>query len=111
MSYNNYTCNRYTFEQFLELQDPHTTFIPIIVNPLHHTNSTSITDWALRRSNTTIHLVEKYTSQYWAIVTAAVGGVGVEGFLEQNNDMLLQDKINELSLVRHNNLYNSLTIH
>lgn len=45
LSYSNYRTNRGTFESFLGFEDPATTFVPIVVNPMHHTNSTSITDW------------------------------------------------------------------
>ena len=43
LSYANYHTNRFTFESFLDLEDPSVTFVPIVVNPMHHTNSTSIT--------------------------------------------------------------------
>ena len=45
LSYANYRTNRGTFESFLGLEDPDMTFVPVVVNPMHHTNSTSITDW------------------------------------------------------------------
>ena len=32
-----------TFESFLEIEDQDILFIPVIVNPLHHTNSTAFT--------------------------------------------------------------------
>ena len=69
LTYNNYRTNRRTFESFLELTDENTKFEPIVVNPMHHTNSTSITDWALRRPGTCLHLLERYTTQYWNILT------------------------------------------
>ena len=43
LSYANYHTNRSTFESFLDLENPAVTFVPIVVNPMHHTNSTSIT--------------------------------------------------------------------
>jgi long-subunit acyl-CoA synthetase (AMP-forming) len=67
LPYRSYRTNRSTFEQFLEIKPAH-RFAVLIVNPLHHTNSTAITDWALRRPNTHIHLMEKYTTDYWKIL-------------------------------------------
>lgn len=68
LSYRNYATNRSTFESFLELTDPSLVFAPLCVNPLHHTNSTSITDWSLRRAGTLLHLVDHYTTEYWNIL-------------------------------------------
>jgi long-subunit acyl-CoA synthetase (AMP-forming) len=45
LSYLNYRTNRDTFESFLGFEDQETTFIPVAVNPMHHTNSTSLSDW------------------------------------------------------------------
>lgn len=33
-----------------------------------HTNSTSITDWTLRRPNAQLHLFQRYTTPYWNIL-------------------------------------------
>ena len=68
LPYRSFRTNRSTFEQFLEIEPAH-NFAVLIVNPLHHTNSTAITDWALRRPNTHIHLMEKYTTDYWKILS------------------------------------------
>jgi len=35
---------------------------------LHHGNSTALSDWGLRRSGATIHLVERYSTLYWKIL-------------------------------------------
>ncbi len=68
LSYRNYATNQATFEQMLEIK--HTDrFATLIVNPLHHTNSTAITDWALRRPGSHIHLIERYTTLYWRILS------------------------------------------
>lgn len=72
LTYGNYACNRSTFEQFLQLQDPAKILVPIAVNPLHHTNSTSITDWAIRRPQSQLHLVDKYSTQYWGALSQIV---------------------------------------
>jgi len=68
LPYRSFRTNRSTFEQFLEIKPEH-RFAVLIVNPLHHTNSTAITDWALRRPNSHIHLLEKYTTHYWKILS------------------------------------------
>jgi long-subunit acyl-CoA synthetase (AMP-forming) len=50
LSYSNYETNRSTFEQFLQVRDdPSIIVSTVVINPLHHTNSTSFTDWMLRR--------------------------------------------------------------
>ena len=33
----------------------------LLVNPLHHANSSSLADWGMRRSGTVIHLLQNYT--------------------------------------------------
>ena len=71
LPYRSYVTNRDTFESFLRIRESD-LFAPLIVNPLHHTNSTAITDWALRRPGTRLHLVERYATLYWAVV-AEVG--------------------------------------
>jgi acyl-CoA synthetase (AMP-forming)/AMP-acid ligase II len=68
LPYRSYVTNRNTFESFLQI-GPDDLFAPVIVNPMHHTNSTAITDWALRRPGTRLHLVERYSTQYWAVIT------------------------------------------
>ena len=66
LTYENYEANRKTFESFLGVSDESDVNLElVIVNPLHHTNSTAFTDWGLRRRNTHVHLFERYTSQYW----------------------------------------------
>ena len=67
LPYRAYQANQKTFEQFLEVS-PNQRFAVLIVNPMHHTNSTAITDWAIRRPGSDIHLIEKYTTHYWKIL-------------------------------------------
>ncbi len=71
LTYRSYRCNRDTFESFLQV-GPGDLFAPLVVNPMHHTNSTSLTDWALRRPDTRLQLVERYSSQYWALLPGIV---------------------------------------
>jgi AMP-binding enzyme len=78
LSYLNYRVNRATFESFLEFEDPSVLFVPVAVNPMHHTNSTSITDWALRRPQTHLHLLDRYSTQYWSIISAITMGISID---------------------------------
>ena len=77
LSYANYAANQATFESFLDFPlerssssspSSSTELALILVNPLHHTNSTSMTDWAIRRPHSSIHLLERYTSLYWSVL-------------------------------------------
>ena len=67
LPYRAYQTNQKTFEQFLEVS-PIQRFAVLIVNPMHHTNSTAITDWAIRRPGSDIHLIDKYTTNYWFLL-------------------------------------------
>ncbi|MEW6665143.1 MAG: class I adenylate-forming enzyme family protein [Thermodesulfobacteriota bacterium] len=71
LPYRAYRVNRLTFESFLEIR-PHDRFSVLIVNPFHHSNSSAITDWAMRRPGTHIHLIERYSTDYWGILCEAV---------------------------------------
>lgn len=59
-----YTCNAATFDGFLA-DDAPSKVVAIVVNPLHHTNSSAISDWASRRPGSQIHLFDRYGSHYW----------------------------------------------
>ncbi len=73
LPYRSYATNRDTFESFLQIGDDD-CFASLVVNPLHHTNSTAITDWAMRRPRTRLHLVERYSTQFWSILAEVAGG-------------------------------------
>ena len=70
LPYRSYVTNRATFESFLDVPED-ARFATIIANPLHHTNSTAICDWSLRRPGTHLHLVERYSTPYWKVLTEA----------------------------------------
>lgn len=72
LPYRSYATNRATFETLLDIR-PDDRFAAVVVNPLHHTNSTAITDWALRRPGSHLHLVERYSRPYWRILADTVG--------------------------------------
>ena len=73
LPYRAYRANRATFEQFLRI-DPSDRFAALIVNPLHHANSSAITDWALRRPGTHLHLLPRYSTLYWKVLAAVADG-------------------------------------
>ncbi|MDX9981732.1 MAG: AMP-binding protein, partial [Lentisphaeria bacterium] len=72
LPYRSYAANRDTFETLLDIR-PEDRLALLVVNPLHHTNSTALTDWALRRPGTRIHLVERYSTPYWRILAGVAG--------------------------------------
>ena len=78
LSYLNYRVNRATFESFLGLEDKMNQFVPVAVNPMHHTNSTSITDWALRRPRTHLHLLDRYSTQYWSVLACVTMNIAMQ---------------------------------
>lgn len=63
LPYSSYDCNRSTFEDFLQVTDD---MIAVVANPMHHTNSTAITDWASRRPGAKLVLFAVYTTAYWS---------------------------------------------
>ena len=70
LPYKAYRCNRLTFESFLHAGEGR-ALVAVVVNPLHHTNSTSITDWCLRKPDSELHLIQRYTTQYWSVLARA----------------------------------------
>jgi len=70
LSYRSYQCNQRTFESFLQAGEDK-KLVAVVVNPMHHTNSTSITDWAMRKPGAVLHLVQRYTTQYWSVLARA----------------------------------------
>lgn len=67
LTYRNYLANKLTFEQYFDVSETMGLDI-LLVNPLHHTNSTAFLDWGMRRSGTQIHLVQRYATLYWKIL-------------------------------------------
>ena len=67
LSHRSYLANRLTFEQYFGMSES-TQLDLLLVNPLHHTNSSALADWGIRRSGTIIHLIQRYTSAYWKIL-------------------------------------------
>jgi len=71
LCHRSYLTNRLTYEQYFGLSEM-TPVDLFLVNPLHHANSTALSDWALRRKGTVLHLLEYYTTLYWKVLTDAV---------------------------------------
>lgn len=74
LSYGAYACNAATFESFLGLGDPTLHLRALLANPLHHTNSTAIADWAMRRPSASIALLRAYTTAYWRLLVDQAAG-------------------------------------
>ena len=70
LSHRSYLANRLTFEDYFSLQQS-TPLDLLLVNPLHHTNSSALSDWGMRRKGTIIHLIQRYSTPYWKILTEA----------------------------------------
>jgi len=71
LCHRSYLTNRLTYEQYFGLSE--TTPVDLfLVNPLHHTNSTALSDWALRRQGAVLHLLAYYTTPCWKVLTEAV---------------------------------------
>jgi acyl-CoA synthetase (AMP-forming)/AMP-acid ligase II len=73
LPYRSYRANRSTFESFLRISEED-NFALLVVNPMHHTNSTAMADWAMRRPGTMLHLIERYSTQYWSLLVDIDGG-------------------------------------
>ncbi|MFC1987837.1 AMP-binding protein [Chloroflexota bacterium] len=67
LSHRSYLANRLTFESYFGMSKT-TQLDLLLVNPLHHTNSSALSDWGIRRGGTTIHLLSRYTTAYWKIL-------------------------------------------
>lgn len=67
LSHRAYLANKLTFEQYFEMSKA-TQLDLLLANPLHHTNSTALSDWAMRRSGAIIHLLQRYSTNYWKIL-------------------------------------------
>ncbi len=46
----------------------------VMVNPLHHTNSSALAEWFLREPGAVIHMLPRYTTAYWRILAETSEG-------------------------------------
>jgi len=65
-----FLAGRRVFEDYLGIA-PGDGLDLLLVNPLHHVNSTVFADWGLRRRGAVVHLLERYTTPYWQILDEA----------------------------------------
>lgn len=67
LSYQSYHTNHATFRRFLQVEDDTAPQL-VAVNPMHHANSSAVTDWGLRETRAEIHLLERYSGDYWRVL-------------------------------------------
>ena len=68
LSHRSLLASRLIFEQYFGMSEV-TRLDLLLVNPLHHANSTVLSDWGMRHGRAIIHLVERYSTPYWKILT------------------------------------------
>ena len=73
LSYRAYRTNQLVFEDFLQV-GPEERLTLVVTNPLHHANSTAITDWAMRRRGTELFLFERFSRAFWSALVSIVEG-------------------------------------
>jgi len=67
LSHRSYLANQLSFEQYFGVSET-TQLDLLLTNPLHHSNSSAISDWGMRRKGTVIHLLQRYSTAYWKIL-------------------------------------------
>ena len=90
LSHCNFLASRLTFEDYFDMSES-TGLDLLLVNPLHHANSTVLSDWGMRRSGAVIHLVERYSTFYWEILVEAASmkrGLLVTALVSRHIDFL-----------------------
>jgi len=70
LSHRSYLANRLSFEQYFGVSET-TQLDLLLTNPLHHSNSSALSDWGMRRRGTIIHLLQRYSTAYWKILVEA----------------------------------------
>jgi acyl-CoA synthetase (AMP-forming)/AMP-acid ligase II len=73
LSYGAYRANQSVFESFMNVE-PGELLTLVVTNPLHHANSTAITDWAMRRRGTKLFLFERFSRAFWSALVSIVEG-------------------------------------
>jgi acyl-CoA synthetase (AMP-forming)/AMP-acid ligase II len=72
LSHRSYLANKLTFEQYFGISGDAELDL-LLVNPLHHTNSSALSDWGMRHSGAIIHMLQHYSTTYWKILVDVVG--------------------------------------
>lgn len=67
LSHRSYLANRLTFDGYFGLAKDEPLEL-LLVNPLHHANSSALSDWGMRRPGAVIHLMERYSTLYWRVL-------------------------------------------
>jgi acyl-CoA synthetase (AMP-forming)/AMP-acid ligase II len=72
LSHQSYLANQLTFEEYFRM--PLSAPLDLLlVNPLHHTNSSALSDWGMRRPKAIVHLMSRYSTPYWRILVKVAG--------------------------------------
>lgn len=79
LPHRSYLANRFTYESYFGTS-AETRLGILLVNPLHHANSTAFSDWAMRRRGTAVYLVQRYGTAYWKVLVDAA---------DRRNDLLV----------------------
>ncbi len=90
LSHRSYLANKLTFEEYFGVSK-NTQLDLLLVNPLHHTNSSALSDWGLRRSETIIHLMQRYSTAYWKILVEIASkkrGILITSLVSRHIDFL-----------------------
>ena len=72
LPHRSFLANRFTYERYFEISAA-TRVGLLLVNPLHHANSTAFSDWAMRRPGTVVYLLQRYGTAYWKVLVEAAG--------------------------------------
>ena len=73
LSHEGYAANLRIFESFLDL-DKNEPMRVVLVNPLHHANSTSMANWALQYPGVELFIVSHYGTSYWDALAEITAG-------------------------------------
>ncbi|HDQ93044.1 MAG TPA: long-chain fatty acid--CoA ligase, partial [Synergistetes bacterium] len=79
LTWDNYETNAATFRDIFSTCAAETMHL-VMINPLHHANSTALADWFLREPHSVIHLLPRYTTSYWEVLA---------GIAEENEGLLV----------------------
>ncbi len=95
LSHRSYLANRLIFDDYFGLA-PASPVDLLLVNPLHHTNSSALADWGMRRKQAVLHLVQHYSTLFWLILAEAQRikrGVFITSLVPRHFDFL--EKLSE----------------
>lgn len=65
----------FVFPEKKRFEDAEKPLVVCLTNPMHHTNSTAISDWSLRRPGTRLHMFSRYSTKYWEQLTLISEGL------------------------------------